>query len=405
MSLKDQMRKKKQSLGGGKADAGDSGGSMKDHMLARKEKAEKKASSLRSRMVSRAEEEDDDADEEEDEIDDEELSAAIDTAKERYDDLVKRVQMTDIIRETTALGSQIEGLPEAIDGVRSRGYKFRSYLENKIEVMAGQWDDINDRVEHWLDEEAADLDDELADAEKAYRRLNRRKTESRLESLNEALDTLESQVEASEEKIKAVYEAVDREMSTTSRQLRTVNQQLDWLEAADVTLNAGEGLFMAAEAEWDDNRDKPDGFIYVTDQRIIFEQSEKKGGMLGFGGKSVKEVLWEVSHDQVEKVVPANEGFGGGKDMMTLKLGSGAPYAEIICEIKGGIEADYWAQQVSRAVKGLISQDSAVEPDPELIERLQNAPTECPNCGGVLDKLVAGANEVTCKYCGNVVRI
>lgn len=403
MSLKDQMRKKRQALSGGKADADEVGGSMRDHMMARKEKADKKASSLRSRMVSRADEIDDDADE--DEIDDEELSAAIDAAKERYDNLVKRVQMTDIIRETTALGGQIEGLPEAIDGVRSRGYKFRSYLENKIEVMAGQWDDINDRIERWLDEEAADLDDELADAEKAYRRLNRRKTESRLEALTGALDTLESQVESSEEKIKAVYEAVDREMSTTSRQLQTVNQHLDWLEAADVNLNAGEGLFMAAEAEWDDNRDKPDGFIFVTDQRIIFEQSEKKGGMLGFGGKKVKEVLWEVPHSQVEKVVPANEGFGGGKDMMTLKLGAGAPYSEITCEIKGGIEADYWAQQVSRAVKGVISQDSAVEPDPELIERLQNAPTECPNCGGVLDKLMTGANEVTCKYCGNVVRV
>lgn len=405
MSLKDQMRKKRQALSGGKADTDDVGGSMRDHMMARKEKAEKKASSLRSRMVSRADEIDDDTDEDEDEIDDEELSAAIDAAKARYDDLVKRVQMTDIVRETTALGSKIEGLPETIDGVRSRGYKFRSYLENKIEVMAGQWDDINDRIERWLDEEAADLDDELADAEKAYRQLNRRKTESRLEALNGALDTLESQVESSEGKIKAVYEALDREMSTTANQLRTVNQQLDWLEGADVKLNAGEGLFMAAEAEWDDNRDKPDGFIFVTDQRIIFEQSEKKGGMLGFGGKNVKEILWEVPHNQIEKVVPANEGFGGGKDLMTLKLGSGAPYAEIICEIKGGIEADYWAQQVSRAAKGLISQDSAVEPDPELIERLQNAPTECPNCGGVLDKLMAGANEVTCKYCGNVVRV
>jgi len=198
---------------------------------------------------------------------------------------------------------------------------------------------------------------------------------------------------------------VSREVSKTASQLAQVNKQLDWLDAADVELNASEGLFMAAEAEWDDNRDKPEGFIFVTDQRIIFEQSEKKGGMLGFGGKSVKEVLWEVEHGQVEKVIPANEGIGGGKDMMTLKLGSGAPYAEIICEIKGGIEADYWAQQITRATKGYISQESAIEPDPELIERLQNAPTDCPNCGGVMPKLSAGDTEVTCQYCGTVVRI
>ena len=403
MSLKDRMKAKKQALAsGGKEE--DGGGSLKGHLSARKKKVEEKASGLRSRMQSKAAEIEDD-DDDEDEVDDEELAAAIGAAKSRFDDLVRRVQMTDIVTETSSLGNKIEGLPEAIDGVRSRGYKFRSYLENKIEVMAEQWDTINDRVEQWLDEESAELDDELATAEKAYQRLSSRGSERRLEKLTVALDTLESQVEASEEKIKALYNEVNQEMSTTSRQLAQINKQLDWLEAADVTLNAGEGLFIAAEAEWDDNRDKPDGFIYVTDGRILFEQSEKKGGMLGFGGKKVKEMLWEVSHDQVEKVIPANEGFGGGKDMMTLKLGSGAPYSEIVCEIKGGIEADYWAQQVNRAVKGLINQESAVEPDPELIERLQNAPTECPNCGGVLDKLTAGANEVTCKYCGNIVRV
>lgn len=403
MSLKDRMKAKKQKKSGGSKD--DDGGSLKGHLSSRKKKVEEKSSNLRSRMKSKAADIEDDDDDDDDEIDDVELAASIDTAKSRFDDLVKRVQMTDIIRETTSLGNKIENLPESIDAVRSRGYKFRSYLENKIEVMADQWDNVNDRVEQWLDEESAELDDELATAEKAHQRLNSRKTERRLEKLTAALDTLESQVEASEEKIKALYDEVSQEVSTTSHQLSQINEQLDWLEAADVSLNAGEGLFIAAEAEWDDNRDKPDGFIYVTDQRIIFEQSEKKGGAFGFGGKKVKEVLWEVSHEQVEKVIPENKGFGGGKDMMTLKLGSGAPYSEIICEVKGGIEADYWAQQVNRAAKGLISQESAVEPDPELIERLQNAPTECPNCGGVLDKLAAGANEVTCKYCGNVVRV
>lgn len=404
MSLKDKMRQRKQALANGQADEGRAG--LAAHMSARRDKTDEKASQLRDRITARANEmdDDDDADEEE-EIEDEELASSIDDAKSRYESLVKRVQMTDIISETSALGSQIEGLPDAINNIRSRGYKFRSYLENKIEVMAEQWDEINDRVERWLEEESAELDDELASAEKYREKLNRRASASRLSKLTSALDDLETQVEASEGKIQALYEEVSREVSTTMSQLNRVNRELDWLDAADVSLNAGEGLFMAAEAEWDDGRDKPDGFIYVTDQRILFEQSEKKGGMLGFGGKKVKEVLWEVEHGTVEKVIPEKKGMMGGKDMMNLKLGTGAPYAEIICEIKGGINANTWAQQMSRAVKGLIDQESTVEPDPELIERLRNAPTDCPNCGGVLPKLNAGANEVSCKYCASIVRV
>ena len=402
MSLKDRMRKKNQSLRGEDVEAED----LKSIMKERRARAEEKSSSLADRIRSKADEKHDDEDEdEEDEIDDEELAAAVEEAKTRYEDLVKRVQMTDIVREVSSLGNDIEGLPDAIQQVRSRGYKFRAYLESKIEVMAEKWDDTNDRIETWLDEESADLDDELADAENAYRRLKRRPTESRLEKLTGVLDELETQVEASEEKVQALYEAIQREVATTKTQLGKVNKQLDWLEGSEISLNAGEGLFMAAEAEWDDNRDKPEGYIFVTDQRIIFEQSEKKGGMMGFGGKQVKEVLWEVGHDSVEKVIPENRGMMGGNDMMILKLGAGAPYPEIVAEIKGGIEAEYWAQQVNRAAKGYITQESAVEPDPELIERLQNAPTACPNCGGVLPKLTAGATQVTCEYCGTAIRI
>jgi hypothetical protein len=127
--------------------------------------------------------------------------------------------------------------------------------------------------------------------------------------------------------------------------------------------------------------------------------------MMGFGGKQVQEVLWEVALDTIEKIVPEDKGMFGGKDMMNMKLGAGAPYAEIVCEIKGGIDSKTWAKQINRAIKGFISQESTVEPDAELIERLRNAPTDCPNCGGVLPKLAAGANEVTCPYCGTVVRV
>ena len=107
----------------------------------------------------------------------------------------------------------------------------------------------------------------------------------------------------------------------------------------------------------------------------------------------------------VEQVLNEDKGLFGGKDFMILKLGSGAPYAEIKAEVKGGIDSKTWAQQVKRAVDGVIAQESNVVPDPELMERLKNAPTACPNCGGVLPKLMSGQTEATCKYCGSVMRI
>jgi hypothetical protein len=56
-------------------------------------------------------------------------------------------------------------------------------------------------------------------------------------------------------------------------------------------------------------------------------------------------------------------------------------------------------------VNGDAQDERAIEPDPELIERLRNAPTACHVCGGTLPQIVAGQNSVTCPYCGVVVRI
>src|SRR5690606_10389450 len=101
--------------------------------------------------------------------------------------------------------------------------------------------------------------------------------------------------------------------------------------------NSGESVFIAAEAEWDDNRDKPDGYLFVTNQRVLFEQNEKTGKKFGmFGGSQTQQLLWETPLNAIEQITPEDKGLFGGKDLIHLKLGSGAPYAQIKLEVKGG---------------------------------------------------------------------
>jgi predicted nuclease with TOPRIM domain len=389
--------------------------SLKDALSARKSAASDKASSLAARIQQKSEsvaEEAEDAVAAMETLGEEaaaELQERVDSLRERYNELISRVQLTDIISETESLGTTLETLPDEIQQIRNRGYTFHSYLENKVVVLAERWDEVNDRIEDWLEKETADLEDELAAAASHVTSLSGDVTSRHsaiARKLEAVLDDMDNQVSASEERIQALYGTVEREVHKTKSQLSQISKQLDWLEAASFELDPTEGLFIAAEAEWVDDRDKPDGYLFVTNQRMIFEQNEKTGKRLGmFGGKQTQEVLWETPLSAIEKVTGDNQGMFGGKDMMQLELGAGAPYAEITCEIKGGIEADFWAQQVQRAAKGYIAKDSTVEPDPELIERLRNAPTDCPNCGGVLPELSAGDTEVTCIYCGTVIRI
>ena len=88
-------------------------------------------------------------------------------------------------------------------------------------------------------------------------------------------------------------------------------------------------LAAPAQAEWvatGKGGDDPDGIVYLTDQRLLFEQKEKTGKKLGlFGGKQTQELEWELPLNLIEKVQAENKGLFGGKDMLHFELGAGAP--------------------------------------------------------------------------------
>jgi hypothetical protein len=189
-------------------------------------------------------------------------------------------------------------------------------------------------------------------------------------------------------------------------QLRKINWMCDRKDEASFDFLAGESMFLVAEAQWDDGGDKPEGFLFLTDQRLVFEQKQKVGKKLGmFGGKEVHEEKWNALLPQVEKVEAENKGMFGGKDMLYITLGSGASYPKVIVEVKGGVDCKFWQKQIQRMVSGDASDERAIEPDPELIERLRSAPTECHVCGGKLPMIVAGQVQIECDYCGSVVRL
>jgi hypothetical protein len=99
-----------------------------------------------------------------------------------------------------------------------------------------------------------------------------------------------------------------------------------------------------------------------------------------------------------------NKGLFGGKDMLIFNTSSGQ-HQQITVEVKGGVDCKFWQKQIQRMVSGDANNERAIEPDPEMIDRLRQAPTACHVCGGTLPRLVAGQNQVTCDYCGSVIRI
>lgn len=333
------------------------------------------------------------------------------TLQSKFSQFADAVRMSNINREISNIGASVAKLPVEIKKVRSRGYAFSSWLETKAEVFQNHWEVVQQRVHHAIHNETDDLKKDYAEAEHRIAKVEKLqsspdKLEKFLPEVESVIEHLENKIEAAQHRIKEIYATLSQDVSQTTHHLSKLNWYCDLKDEASFDFLAGEALFLAADAEWNDGKDKPDGILYLTDQRLIFEQKEKTGKTLGlFGGKKVQEVEWAIPLHQIDGVQAKKKGMLGGIDLLHFTLGSGAPYAKITVEVKGGVDCKFWAKQVQRMIRGETKDERAIDADPELIEKLRKAPSECHVCGGTLPMLVAGQNQIACPYCGSTIRV
>ncbi len=336
------------------------------------------------------------------------LTQKISAIQQQFADLPGRVKLTALSDSLGSLETRIKGLPVAIAEVRGRGYPYREYLENKVQVFGTQWDEIKTAIREWMQTEAAGLESQLAEVEPLLHRLNPAQLTSTQQGavaqIESRLKTLDAHVKAAEDRIRGLFDSLQREVGQAQSQVEEIKRFLERKDGASFPFLAGETVFRADEAEWVNGRENPDGYLFLTNQRVIFEQHEKTGKTLGlFGGKQMHQLLWEVPLNQVEGAQAENKGVFGGKDMVHLKLTPAASQGDITAEVKGGVDCKLWASEIGRMIRGEVG--AATVQDPELAERLRNAPTDCPTCGAVLPRAVAGQNSLTCQYCSTVVRL
>ena len=148
--------------------------------------------------------------------------------------------------------------------------------------------------------------------------------------------------------------------------------------------------------------------LYLTDQRVIFEQKEKvatkKVLFVATEKELVQETLWEVPVVLVEEAKSRKEGFLNKDDYLELSLDSRAAMDTVHLHIWQ--RGDDWVALINRAKSGDFDQIRAIPIDEAVLERVKNAPTKCPSCGGAVNQpILRGVESLTCEYCGDPIRI
>jgi hypothetical protein len=132
------------------------------------------------------------------------------------------------------------------------------------------------------------------------------------------------------------------------------------LGEAKFKLENGEDLVMAVAARWDQvGDDDPEGLLYLTDQRLVFERKEKvatkKVLFVTVSSQLVHEVLIDQAAANIQSVTAQNKGLFGHQDFIEVqfsdpKLGK-SPFH------LNGQDSKQWAAWIDQVRSGAIQND------------------------------------------------
>jgi hypothetical protein len=339
----------------------------------------------------------------------EETRAKLDRLQRELDGLQRSLLLTSAHNEMGEIETTLSLLPAQIEELRTRGYVFRSFLENKINVLAGQWEETHDRVSREVRQRQLELEREAEVAENALRQAMSGRA-SRVSHAESAINTLERKARAAQSAVGAMYDALQQNVDQTRSQVEEIRWLLDQVDEASFPLYPAEDPVSACKAQYMETRKEgPKGVLYLTDERLIFEQKEEKATkkvlFITTDKEMVQQLIFEVPVGQVEETKASDKGFLGRKEMLELRFAPEADLSEATLRLHG-VENEEWAGLIGRVKSGEIAKERTRPKEEAAVGIARAAPTKCPTCGATLSvEIVRGMREITCEYCGSVIRL
>jgi DNA-directed RNA polymerase subunit L len=329
--------------------------------------------------------------------------------------LQQAAALVDVYEELEDTDSALYVLPEEVEEVRSRGFVFANYLERKIQVLSDQWTAAREQVVAAVERRSNELAHEIDETERVLQAAysGSRPAVARAEN---SIRQLESKVTAAQDAIESMFDTVDENVTQVMYQLERINWTLDQAAEASFDFYEGEDVVAACRAQLvEDGEEGPKGILHITDDRLVFEQKEeiatKKILFITTEKELVQEMLLETPIGQVEEMKASQSGFLGRKDMLEIHFAPGSRYTELHLHLLSMDNKDC-IQLINRVRTGEIDRERVqVEGEGEAEQeavamQVEEIPTKCPNCGASFTTpIVRGMRELTCDYCGTVVRL
>jgi hypothetical protein len=347
----------------------------------------------------------------------EQLANDINSLQSKVNQMQDSVRLKNTLDAIEDLQTGVNGMPQRVAGLRTRGYVFEKDLEARALDFTRQWNSLQPSIMMQINQQTPALQSSLRSVEMKMSQLNGLRSNlsaarSLITSMESELNMLENKVSSAENTVNGMYNAFKSDVNGIEWRLSQIDYLLTQLAEAKFALLPTEGGLMAVKAVWckdgKEQKDDPEGVLYLTDQRLLFEQKEeiatKKFLFITTETQKVQELKWEVPVASIAEIKPTKQGLLKNEDHLDLRFGAGAGLGSAHLHIWQ--EGSEWLQMLNRAKNRDFDQSRAVAIDQAAVDKVKAAPAQCPSCGGnIAQVILRGQDNVKCEYCGYVIRL
>ncbi len=344
------------------------------------------------------------------------LQQEIRSVQSSLSSLQSSVRLSSVRDALETLDTGLGGLAQRIADARVRGYPFDKSLEARAADVLQQWADRRPTLQAQVERQAGSLQLGMPAIERQVQELavvqgGVELAQSSIAQAKAAIEIAKGKVSGAESSIRSSFSSIQSAYGKLDGILKRVDWMLRQLSEASFALLPVESGIGAVRATWvrgeKPTDQDPQGVLFLTDQRLVFEQKQeiatKKVLFITREKEKVQKMLLEAAIGQVEKVTASDRGFMGHQDHIFVDLSPEAPVRLAHFHLDGQ-DCKEWAGLIGRAKNGDWDQDRVVEVDQAVLDRARTAPTRCPTCGAALGAVVRGKDHIQCEFCGSVVR-
>lgn len=293
-----------------------------------------------------------------------EIITGVNTLQYSLDELQERASFGELEADLTSLDANLKHALSLLESAREKGYKYQKDLEEMAYEAMSRWQEIRGDVEANVRQQIGWMQNSLAPIDAQVQRLNAALDStlaaSMLNELDSEVDAVLARIGETEDTIESAYADIEEKAQHLNARLTTIHWALTQAEEASFAFEREEDLVMAVAARWDyEGKNDPEGVLYLTNQRLIFERKEKVATKKVLFITTAKELVQQLMIGQalgnIQGVKAQNKGLFGHQDFIEVTF-KDAKIGVVPFHLNGQ-DAEAWVRWIEGALSGKIEED------------------------------------------------